>query len=207
MPSSHSAVDLAKLFISITIILHIFVANIILAEELESSHPQSPKTEDQATQPFLDSLTDSKRGGSKIIHRIGTSSGKARNSVSIVSTDAGLIHRQPPVSGCTSCGIVDLVNKIGQGPNLNTIANGIVAGTVAGEVIRQIPYPHVPNHPTVIGTIPSSQAEHIIHSASQHHVDVTMSDDKRTIITLPDASHLHRGDRFKLIDGSLAVDH
>ena len=207
MPSRHSAVDLAKLAISITIILHILIANIIFAEELDSHHPQSSKSEDQATQSLLDSQTDSQRAP-KIIHRIGTSTGKAKNNVSIKSTDAGLIHRQPRVSGCINCDVIDFVNKIGQGRSLNTIANGIVAGAVAGEVIRQIPYPYVPNYPTVLGTISSGQTGNIVYPASQHYIDVTTSDDERTIITLPDASpHIQRGDRFKLIEGPLAVDH
>ncbi|MCE7914735.1 MAG: hypothetical protein DYH15_08635 [Nitrosomonas sp. PRO4] len=152
--------------------------------------PQSP----------AENLSDSNKPQRKV-HRIGTAIPAPQNAVSIKSTDAGSIRRLPSAAGCNNCGIIDFVNKITQGSGLNAIASGVVAGTVAREVLRQSP--HVPgHHPPMLN--PASG--NILHPVNQYQIGITMSDGKQAIIALPDASNLQQGDRIQLIDGVIVLD-
>jgi len=82
------------------------------------------------------------------IHRIGTAIPAPPNAVSVKSTEAGAIRRStPPSSGCINCGIVDSINPSLQDNRLNAIINGVVAGTVAREVIRPGENTHSPQNP------------------------------------------------------------
>lgn len=124
------------------------------------------------------------------IHRIGTAIPAPPNAVSIKSTEAGVIRR--PISspsGCMNCGAVDFIHQSPQGNQLNAIINGVVAGTVAREIIRpgtNTQAPQNPNYP--------------------HQVGITLNDGRQVIIGLPDASHLQQGDRVKLMDGTVVID-
>lgn len=166
----------------------------------QPARPQNPTTQSSPENP-----SDQNKPPRKI-HRIGTAIPAPQNSISIKSTDAGAIRRPPPGSGCPNCGIVDFVNKIAQGPGLNAIASGVVAGTIAREVIRQTPYPHDINHPNTMGGIPGSYGGNVAHPGNPYQIGITMSDGSQAIIALPDASHLQQGDRIQLIDGVVVLD-
>lgn len=133
----------------------------------------------------------------KATHRIGTAVSTPHNSVSIKSTDAGIIRRQPPASGCANCGIIDFVNKITQGSGLNAIAGGVVAGAVAREVLRQAPHPHGAS---------GDQSTHPASPDGQYQIGITMDDGRRAIIHLPESANFHQGDRVKWVDGVLVID-
>lgn len=153
---------------------------------------------------------------SRTMQRTGTAIVGARNSVSIKSTDAGIIHyppavpatpyphyapnqpHVPSVSGCINCGIIDYISIVGQGNALGTIASGIVAGTIARQIGGYGTYSH-PNQ---------DHGEHTEHRGQQHyHVGITMHDGSQQVITVPDVSHLHHGDRIQLIDGMILPEH
>lgn len=121
-----------KLAVVSASISSMFIVDITFAQSPNADHSnQTPlRSQSLTTQPVPESPPDLNKPP-RTIHRIGTAISTPRNSISIKSTDAGIIHRQPPASGCINCGIIDFVNKIGQGNNLNAIASGIVAGTVA----------------------------------------------------------------------------
>ena len=207
MSNSHSAANLTKSVILMTIISGLFTTNSTLAQSsgTQQSYQQPARPQSPTTQSSPENRPDQNKPP-RTIHRIGTAIGAPRNSISIKSTDAGAIRRQPPGSGCTNCGIVDFVNKIGQGPGLNAIAGGVVAGTVAREVIRQTPYPHDINHPNTMGGIPGSYGGNVAHPGNPYQIGITMSDGSQAIIALPDASHLQQGDRIQLIDGVVVLD-
>lgn len=207
MSNSHSTVDLAKPFFLIAIIFSILAVNSTFAQSTPTT--QSSQQPSEPHNPITRSLPENPSDLNKQprkIHRIGTAIPAPQNSISIKSTDAGAIRRQPSVSGCSNCGIVDFVNKIGQGPGLNAIAGGIVAGTVAREVIRQTPYPHNINHPNTMGGIPGGYGGNVAHPGNPYQVGITMSDGSQAIIALPAASHLQQGDRIQLIDGVVVLD-
>jgi hypothetical protein len=144
----------------------------------------------------------------KGIHRIGTAISAPRNSISIKSTDAGVIRRQPSASGCANCGIIDSINKIGQAPAINAIANGIVAGTVAREIVRQTPHPHPHDtyHPQVISGNHENHKGNIAYPGNQYQVNIIMDDGRQAIIALPEGASFHQGDRVKWVDGTLILD-
>lgn len=207
MSKSRCAVDLAKLTIVSAIFLSTWTAHSTFAQTsdpTDQNNQQAARPQNPAIQPLSENPSDQNRPPRKI-HRIGTAIPAPQNSISIKSTDAGRIRRQPAASGCINCGIIDFVNKIGQGPGLNAIAGGIVAGTVAREVFRQTPHPHGLTHPNTPGGIPGDYGN-MIHPDNQHHIGITMSDGSQAIIALPDASHLQQGDRVKLIDGVIVLD-
>lgn len=172
----------------------------------QQGHRQLPRSQSLTTQPLSESPPDLNRPP-RIIHRTGTAIGVPRNSISIKSTDAGITHRQPSASGCINCGIIDFVNRIGQGGNLNAIASGVVAGTIAREIIRQTPHPHGSDHHGAGGGIHGHYGENRVHPGDQYQIGITMNDGRQAIIALPDAANLHQGDRVKLIDGVLVLDH
>ena len=208
MSNSRPAVDLAKLAIVAAIILSTFTVNITFAQspDTDQSYQQSARPQNLTTQPLPENPPDLNRPP-RIIHRVGTAAiGVPRNSISIKSTDAGIIRRQPLASGCINCGIIDFVNKIGQGPGLNAIVSGVVAGTVAREVIRQIPYPQGITQPNTMSGIPGGYGGNMIPPGNQYQIGITMSDGSQAIIALPDASNLQQGDRVKLMDGVLVLD-
>ncbi len=172
----------------------------------QQGHQQLPRSQSLTTQPLAESPPDLNRPP-RIIHRTGTAIGAPRNSISIKSTDAGIIHRQSSASGCINCGIIDFVNKIGQGGNLNAIASGVVAGTIAREIIRQTPHPHGADHHGAGGGIHGHYGGNSTHPGDQYQVGITMNDGRQAIIALPDAANFHQGDRVKLVDGVLVLDH
>lgn len=204
MFNSRPAADAAIRITVFTVILTVCATTIASAQSsgADQGQRQPPQSQRLTTQPSPESPPDLNRPP-RIIHRTGTAIAPPRNSVSIKSTDAGIIHRQPPASGCSNCGVIDFVNKIGQGPGLNAIAGGVIAGTVAREVMRQNPYPHGTGNP---GAIPGSHAGGAAQPHDQYQVGITMSDGSQAIIALPDATQFHQGDRVKWVDGALMID-
>lgn len=204
MSNSLHVVDLAKLAVVSTSIFSLFAVDIACAQSPNADHRNQPPSNSQnlIPQPVPESPPDLGRPP-RTIHRVGTAINTPRNSISIKSTDAGIIPRQPPASGCINCGIVDFVNKMGQGNNLNAIASGIVAGTVAREII----HPHGTNHPDTMGG--GTHGDHggiMANPGNPYQIGVTMSDGRQAVIALPDAANFQQGDRVKLIDGVLVLD-
>lgn len=170
--------------------------------------PRPPESRPLTTQPQSEEISDQPKPTRKI-QRIGTALGTPPGSVSIRSTDAGPAYRRSPKSACNNCGIIDSINKI----NLNAIASGVVAGTIAREVIRHTPHQSYPyqspspysGYPSPsMGGIPSQYGS--TNHPNQYQVGVTMSDGSQSIIVLPDVSHLQHGDRVQLIDGAVVLD-
>lgn len=203
MSNSLHVIDLAKLAVVSASIFSLFAVDITFAQSPNADHRNQPPSNSQnlTPQPAPESPPDLGRPP-RTIHRVGTAISTPRNSISIKSTDAGIIPRQPPASGCINCGIVDFVNKIGQGNSLNAIASGIVAGTVAREIIR----PHGTNQPDTTGGTPGNHGGNMTNSGNPYQIGVTMSDGRQAIIALPDAANFQQGDRVKLIDGVLVLD-
>lgn len=207
MPKSRCAVE-KLLTIASVIFLSTWTIHITFAQSLDTTdqnNQQTARPQNPTTQPLSESPSDQNRPPREI-HRIGTAIPAPQNSISIKSTDAGRIRRQPAAAGCINCGIIDFVNKISQGTGLNAMASGIVAGTVAREVIRQTPHPHGLTHPNALGGIPGNYGGNMVHPENPYHIGITMSDGSQAIIALPDASHLQQGDRVKLIDGVIVLD-
>lgn len=206
MSITHNAFVLIKQTV-VVLILMLAITTIAVAQQpgvepsqRSLSNPQNPTTESlPATPPGVDRPP-------RTIHRIGTAISTPRNSVSIKSTDAGIIHRQPSTSACSNCGIVDFVNKIGQGPGLNAIVGGIVAGTVAREVLHQSQHQQGTNHPEIKDPNYNNHGGNIAHPGGLYQIGVTMQDGRQAIINLPDAANFHQGDRVKWVDGSLVPD-
>lgn len=203
MPNSLHVIDLAKLAVVSASVFSMLSVDIALAQSPNADHRNQPPSNPQSltTQSAPESPPDLGRPP-RTIHRVGTAISTPRNSISIKSTDAGTIPRQPPASGCINCGIVDFVNKMGQGNNLNAIASGIVAGTVAREIIR----PHGTNQPDTTGHMPGNHGSNMANPGNPYQIGVTMSDGRQAIIALPDAANFQQGDRVKLIDGVLVLD-
>ena len=203
MLNSRSVLNTVKGLIGSAIIFSVCVPAVVLAQStaLEQNHPPL-QSQRLTTQPPPESPPDVNRPP-RTIHRIGTAIGAPRNSVSIKSTDAGVIPRQPATAGCINCGVINSINRIGQGPGLNAIAGGIVAGTVAREIIRQNPYPPGTNYP---GAVDGVHAGNTPQPHDQYQVGITMNDGRQAIIALPDAANFHQGDRVRLVDGVLVPD-
>ncbi|PXW91194.1 hypothetical protein C8R34_101103 [Nitrosomonas sp. Nm84] len=202
-----SVIDPAKPVILAISIFSILAANSAFAQSSDTAQNYQQPSE-PTTRPLPENPSDLNKQPRKI-HRIGTAIPAPRNSISIKSTDAGAIRRPPPTSGCTNCGIIDFVNKLGQGPGLNAIAGGVVAGTVAREVIRQTPHSQGIIHPNTMGSISGGYGGNMNHPGqpgNPYQVGITMSDGSQAIIALPDASNLQQGDRIQLIDGVLVLD-
>jgi len=204
MSNNHHDVNLAN--VASIIICSLFVVNITYAQSTQTNnnypHPNS-NTPNPTTSPLPENPPDLNRPP-RAIHRTGTAIG-ARNSISIKSTDAGIIHRQPTASGgCINCGVIDFINKVSQGGSLNAIANGVVAGTVAREIARYVPSNNY--HPIMPGGTQNHDGGYIAQPGNQYNIGVTMKDGSRTIITLPDAANFHQGDKVKLVDGMLVPD-
>ena len=193
MSNNNHAADLKKQITGAIIILSIITVDIAFAQS--SSSIQNPSSPPDLNNP------------PRTIHRTGTAIG-ARNSISIKSTDAGIIHRQPPASGCTNCGVIDFINKMGQGNSLNAIAGGVVAGTIAREVMRHAtPHSHGSNHPNTMSGVPGDHGHTMTNPVNQYNVGITMNDGSQAVITLPNTANLQQGDRVRLVDGVLVPDH
>ncbi len=168
-----------------------FEMSFVLAQTPESSQNSTNinQSDQSVTRALPKNLPEANKPTRKI-HRIGTAIPAPPNAVSIKSTEAGVIRRPTSSpSGCMNCGAVDFIHQSTQGNQLNAIINGVVAGTVAREIIRpgtNIQVPQNPNYP--------------------HQVGITLNDGRQVIIGLPDASHLQQGDRVKLIDGTVVID-
>lgn len=203
MSNNFHIIDLAKSIIVSASIFSILAGDIAFAQSPNADHHNKPPSGSQSltTQPVPESPPDLERPP-KTIHRVGTAISTPRNSISIKSTDAGIIPRQPPASGCINCGIVDFVNKMGQGNNLNAIASGIVAGTVAREIIR----PHGTNQPDTMSGMPGNHGGNMANPSNPYQIGITMNDGRQAIIALPDTANFQQGDRVKLIDGVLVLD-
>jgi len=148
----------------------------------------------------------------RTMQRIGTAINGARNSVSIKSTDAGIIHRpaapsaplspMPPLppmgSNCSNCGIIDFI----QGNALNAMASGVIAGTIARKIGEHGAYPNTYNAPAGHGG-----NTHRGHHQQHYQVGVTMQDGSQQIITVPDISGLQRGGIIQLKDGVLIPEY
>lgn len=210
MLNIRSVVDLAKPVILAAGIFSILAANSAFAQSSHTtqSYQQPSEPHNMTTRPLPENSSDLNKQPRKI-HRIGTAIPAPRSSISIKSTDAGAIRRPSPAPGCPNCGIIDFVNKLGQGPGLNAIAGGVVAGTVAREVIRQTPHAQGTIHPNTVGGISGGYGGnmgHPGHPDNPYQIGITMSDGSQAIIALPDASNLQQGDRIQLIDGVLVLD-
>lgn len=202
MLTSRSVLNTVKRLIGSAIIFSVCVPAVVLAQSTASEQNHPPlQSQQPATQP-PETPPDANRPP-RAIHRIGTAIGAPRNSVSIKSTDAGVVPRQPATTGCINCGVINFVNRIGQGPGLNAIAGGIVAGTVAREVIRQNPYPPGTHYP---GAVDGVYTGNTPQPHDQYQVGITMNDGRQAIIALPEAANFHQGDRIRLVDGVLVPD-
>lgn len=168
-----------------------FATTCIRAQTSEpySASANTQQSRQPATSALPEQLPEPNKPVRKI-RRIGTAIPPPANAVSIKSTEAGAIRRpMPSPAGCINCGTVDFINPSLQGNQLNAIMNGVVAGTVAREVIRPGTSAHSPQNP------------HYPYQAG-----ITLNDGRQAIIGLPDASNLQQGDRVRLIDGTLVID-
>ncbi|MDP1559355.1 MAG: hypothetical protein Q8K59_04005 [Nitrosomonas sp.] len=163
----------------------------------------------------------------RAVNRVGTAF-SGRRSVSIKSTDAGIVPRYPQTSACINCGTVDFVNAIGQGNNLDLIAGGIIGGVITapetkitiqdlitggiiGGVIRNKVIRHGQHYPadsTRGGNYnPGYQTGNpSAHNNNRYDVGVTLDDGTKAIITQQNAPQFHHGDRVQLIDGVVVPD-
>ncbi|MBX3640259.1 MAG: hypothetical protein KF888_07070 [Nitrosomonas sp.] len=176
------------------------------------THHESPQQQTHATSslPPRPGIKPGPYMPIRTMQRTGTAIVGARNSVSIKSTDAGIIHRPAapsvplsplPQSGsnCMNCGVIDFIN-IAQGNAINAMASGIIAGTIARKIGEHGAHPHV-NH------TPGRRNGHSNQGHQQHyHVGVTMQDGSQQIIMVPDITGLHRGDIIQLKDGVLTPE-
>lgn len=149
----------------------------------------------------------------RTMQRTGTAIVGARNSVSIKSTDAGIVHRPAapsaplsplPQSGsnCINCGIIDFIN-IAQGNAINAMASGIIAGTIARKIGEHGAHPQSDRTSGRHAYQGQGQGQHQQH----YHVGVTMQDGSRQVIMVPDITGLHRGDIIQLKDGVLTPEY
>lgn len=134
----------------------------------------------------------------RAIDRTGTAF-SGRNSVSIKSTDAGIVPRYQQNSGCINCGTVDFINVIGQGAQNDFITGAIISGAIRNKIFRHGQDQHYPIDPRMGG---NTHPDHQQDNASTHYdIGVTMDDGTQTVITHQNAPNFHRGARIKLIDG------
>ncbi|UJP05955.1 MAG: hypothetical protein LZF61_02970 [Nitrosomonas sp.] len=159
-----------------------------------------------AAQPAPNDSSDRDQKPPRSVQRIGTAIPPPRNAVSIKSTDAGAIPRRAPVSGCTNCGMVNFVHQMTQGSGMNAIVSGVVAGTIAREVIGRLP-PQAGHHPGYGGHFHDSHyGAGAVTPVHPYQAGVTMDDGRQVIIAIPEGSGLQQGDRVKWVDGVLVLD-
>jgi len=184
-----------------------FSANGLFAQSTDQLPPRPQHLTTQPAPPEIPPDLNSRPP--RAVQRIGTAIPPPRNTVSIKSTDAGAIPRQSPLSGCINCGVVDFVNKMGQGAGLNAIVSGVVAGTIAREVIGHMPHPQGGYHP---------QSGHLTHPSypahptqptpptHPHQVGITLDDGRQAVIAIPEGANFQQGDRVRWVDGVLVLD-
>jgi hypothetical protein len=139
----------------------------------------------------------------RTVNRVGSTF--PGNSVSIKSTDAGIIPRYQQPSECMDCGIVDLV---GPGYAADIISGGIISGVIASKIFRREAHKY---HPTDTGMGRGTYPDNHFNSGRANHmmnydIGITMDDDTRAIIKQQTTPHFHSGDRVKLIDGVLKLN-
>lgn len=142
----------------------------------------------------------------RTMQRTGTAINGARNSVSIKSTDAGIVHRPaapsapltplPPMPqfgpNCINCGMIDFIS-IAQSNAINAMASGMIAGTIARKIGEHgVHHGTQPDHP-----------QHRGHHQQHYQVGVTMQDGSQQVIIVPDITGLQRGNIVQLKDGVL----
>jgi hypothetical protein len=175
----------------------------------QNESPQQQKTLSTTSLPPRPGIKPDPHMPIRTMQRTGTAIVGARNSVSIKSTDAGIVHRPAapsaplsplPQSGsnCINCGVIDFINSA-QGNAINAMASGIIAGTIARKIGEHGAHPHT-DHAS--GRHPH-QGQHQQH----YHVGVTMQDGSRQVIMVPDITGLHRGDFIQLKDGVLTPEY
>ncbi len=197
--------SVARSYLLITVALLGFpIASTAMAQEQQiTSHQTSGHNSNKNPSASTETPSGVNRPP-RVIHRVGTAIPAPRNSVSIKSTDAGYIPRQPAVSGCINCGIIDFIQRSTSGNVLNAITSGVVAGTIAREVNRQLPYPGSSHPQYGTGIVPMPSDGNI--ATNPYQVGITLHDGSQAIIALPDVSHLQQGDRVQLIDGAIVID-
>jgi len=127
------------------------------------------------------------------------------NSVSIKSTDAGIIPRYRQPSECIDCGIVDFVEP---GYAADIIAGGIISGVIASKIFRREAHKYPPTNTDMgRGTYPDHRLNGgRANRMMNYDIGITMDDGTQTIIKQQTAPHFHSGDRVKLIDGVLKLN-
>ena len=193
-----TALSIKQLIIASAIVLGSTFANALFAQSTNQLPPQQVTAQPPGIPPDLNSRPP------RAVQRIGTAIPPPRNSVSIKSTDAGVIPRQSPMSGCINCGVVDFVNKIGQVPNMNAIVSGVVAGTIARGVIGQVP--HGPHSGDMHHPHDSHPDGYAMQPSQPYQIGVTMDDGRQAVIAIPDGTNFQQGDRVKWVDGVLVLD-
>ncbi|MDR4514728.1 hypothetical protein [Nitrosomonas sp.] len=192
-------------------IAFISVTGTALAQSDETGESVIHQSAPQSFAPLPDTKPDPNLPP-RTIQRTSTAISGARNSISIKSTDAGIIHyppavlppntpppSQPPaLSGCINCGVIDFIN-IAHGNAPNVITSGIIAGTIARKIGEHGAHQHTDNTP---GRHAHPGQQHQQH----YHVGVTMQDGNRQIIMVPDITGLHRGDFVQIKDGVLTPE-
>lgn len=169
----------------------------------QSTNQLPPQPQHITAQPIPEIPPDLNSRPPRAVQRIGTAIPPPRNTVSIKSTDAGAIPRQSPLSPCINCGVVDFVNRLGQGPNLNAIVSGVVAGTVARGVIGSMQHSHDGHHP---GDMQHPPNHHGVPPQHPYQVGITLDDGRQAIIAIPEGVNFQQGDRVRWVDGVLVLD-
>lgn len=204
MLNKYYNVDFKSLVIAVNLVASALYANSSFSQTTNTEHHYRlpPRTQNLTPQSLPEIPPDLNKPP-KTIHRIGTAISAPRNSISIKSTDAGVIRRQSPASGCINCGTINSINKIGLGSNMNAIAGGVVAGTIAREVIRHAPYSHDTDHSQIID---GRDERNIAYPGNQYQIGITLDDGRQAIIALPEGASFQQGDRVKWVDGTLMLD-
>lgn len=170
--------------------------------------PQQQKTLSTRSLPPTPGIKPDPHMPVRTMQRTGTAIVGARNSVSIKSTDAGIVHRpaapSAPLSplpqsesNCINCGVIDFIT-IAQSNAINAMASGIIAGTIARKIGEHGAHPQTDHT--------SGRHPHQEQHRQHYHVGVTMQDGSRQVIMVPDITGLHRGDIIQLKDGVLTPE-
>lgn len=108
-----------------------------------------------------------------------------RNSISIRSTDAGImpIYQQP--SECMNCGIVDFFEP---GYAASIISGGIISGVIGSKIFRRETHKYPGRH--FNGGL-----------VNYYDIGIAMDDGTQTIIKQQSAPYFHSGDKLQLNDG------
>ena len=97
----------------------------VISSGNQAEIPVVPKPSNKTTSNTTPATTD----------RIGAVHSN-RRSISIKSTDAGVIYPYRQASGCINCG-TDPAQQIGQGIGYGVITGGIIRGIIGREIIRR----------------------------------------------------------------------